>query len=724
MKIPNHKHWFALNAINTDKGEISLYNDIGLFGISADSFLEMYKQVENVNDLTVRISSYGGDIATGLMIRNRLKEHKAKNKTIIIDSLAASIAADIAMLPKFKVKIYRNAFIAIHKPMGGAYGSADDLRNTATSLDMMQEEIINDYKEKTKGKISVDLLNEKMNQTTWFNAKQALKYGFVDEIIDEDSENEEPVTSSSNRLPSKFTNIFLNKGVNKMKICPICGKSHDGENEMCVDCIGKFQNLLKAPAQPPAAPVVPSVNNVPPVPVPEPAKPVDSIAAERNRITTIQNHCHELKLPEDFIKTLVDSGETLDQASEKITNKLRETNTNKPAPIVIVDQADKFREKACNTLQVRLNLTKDKEVINNVRKDPGPSDLHGLIGECLINEGKMSVNKIVRLTPEQLADEAIRMCNDLGSSDLPFILADTMNKAFNVSPAEAGATFDQVCAVDETSDFRNKSYVKLSSVGDIDNLPEGMAFKQGTFSDAQEQIKVSTMGKVTTISRQMMVNNNTFAISQIPGMYVRACWNKANRVCYDLLTVNTLAGPTLLEDKKAVFHADHGNILTGKGVPSVASIDAIEQALYATKLMKAKKDDPDTFVSGGIQKILTGTMNKLTLLQVLRSTFDPSKANNQVFNPYSSGIVPVFDPYLQSKLTAAGKPYAQYGFADPNMFPTLTVLYLSGNRTPSIRSEASAVGAPQGISYEFYFDIGFGFQDYRGLILNDGTTSE
>ena len=89
-------------------------------------------------------------------------------------------------------------------------------------------------------------------------------------------------------------------------------------------------------------------------------------------------------------------------------------------------------------------------------------------------------------------------------------------------------------------------------------------------------------------------------------------------------------------------------------------------------------------------------------------------------NPYSGVVNVVADPYLQSLLTLASAGNSWYGFADKTMFPTATVMYLSGARSPSFRSEASGVGEAQGIAYEIFFDYDFLFQDYRGVVYNDG----
>jgi hypothetical protein len=156
-------------------------------------------------------------------------------------------------------------------------------------------------------------------------------------------------------------------------------------------------------------------------------------------------------------------------------------------------------------------------------------------------------------------------------------------------------------------------------------------------------------------------------------------------------------------------------------VISVASLDVADQKLMNMPLPKSEPD-ADTQYSGiSGRYIVTGTLSRLTALQVLNSGVDISKSINNVYNPFT-GLIPVFDPYLQSILTANSKSYAWYLAADYNQMDTIAVAYLQGNTTPTLRSAVSGVGDPLGMSWDIYFDWGIAIPDYRGLVYNDGAT--
>lgn len=722
MKILNQakKTWFNIAKTSDSSAEIAIYNDIGMWGIQSSDFKAALDGVGDVSDLTIRINSYGGEVFVGFAIYNLIKEHKATTKTMIVDGVAASIASVIA-LSGTSLKMPKNSFLMIHNPSVFVGGDAKDLRDAADMLDKLKATIVDIYKSKNIT-LSKNKLDEMMDAETWITAEEAKKYGFADEVI-EYSESDEPETNYTEikRLPENYREICFKptamiqnpvnnkpKGAN-MPICPICGKEHAEGAAFCNHCgtaitaHAKEQVSAQAKAR---------------------QKEIDEAkAAETKRVTNITAHCKALNLSDEFVNSIIKSGETLDQASEKITAELqkRAENNAKPNTLsIVIDASDKFRDHSVKSLSVALNIEKDQKVIDDIRKNPGVRDLHGLARNILIRDGADPMT-VASLQAVDLAERVLRSRNSVGSADLPNILADTMNKSFSMQPSEVGATFDLVCAVSENPDFRTKSFTKLSSFGDLDVIPEGGVFKQGGFSDKKETGSITTKGKTITLTRQLIVNNDTGALSAFPRAMITAVYQKMNRDCYDLLTLNNV-GPVLTEDSKAVFHTDHSNICTA-GAVSISSIDNMEQFLAKQTLPKAKAGDPDTFVFGGVRKILCGTTQKLAALQTVMSTTDPGATNNAKYNPYSGAIQVISDPYLQSLISASGgmnKSGAWYGFADSNLFPTLTVLYLSGARTPSLRSEASGIGEAQGLSWEIFFDWGFTFQDYRGIAYNAG----
>jgi hypothetical protein len=616
-----------------------------------------------------------------------------------------------------KLKMPENAWMMIHDPSVAAFGNAEELRKNADLLDALKKNVIKAYQRHATS-LTTEELWDLMAEESWISAEDAKTYGLADEVI-ATADLKEPVTNTGRISPlNNKGKIVLQvkpgqqkppatatKGV-VMNKCPHCGKEHAEGAVFCTAC-GKPMNQTAAHEREIAEAKAEASKN------------------ERERISGIVSRCEKNKLTKEFSDKLIKDGIALDKAILAILDEIERVSALAPVPpskiIPGTDTSDKFRDHASKSIGVALNIINEKDVVSDIQKNPGPRDLHGLVRACLAQEGKLTNDQIIRLSPQDIASHAIRMAG-MGSSDLPAVLADTMNREFMGGFEDEPTTYQAVCAEVENPNFMTKSMTKISGFSDIDDLPEGDNFKQGKFSDKKETIALSTSGKMLTLSRNLLINNDTSAIATVPRAMSGAMRRKMNRDFYDLLTYNTLVGPLTTEDGVAFFdYASHGNLKSSSGVPSVSSLGFADTLLMGQPLPKAENSSAATYLNRTGSLILTGTLNILTVLQLLGSSNDPAATNGKmVLNPYNTGITSVFDAYLQAKLTAASKSYAWYWFAGPSSFRNWVVAFLSGNRTPTLRSEPSGVGEALGISYDIFFDYKFGFEDYRGVIHNDG----
>jgi ATP-dependent protease ClpP protease subunit len=176
--------WFAMSRKTDAEGaqssdvEISIYDNIGGFGISANEFIDELKGLgDDVETINLRIASGGGSIVEGNTIYNALKRHGAKIVTHI-DSLAASMASVIAMAGD-EVRMAENALLMIHNPWTMSMGGAEQLRKDADLLDKMETNIRTSY---ARSNLSTDELDAAMDAETYYTASEALEAGFIDEI--------------------------------------------------------------------------------------------------------------------------------------------------------------------------------------------------------------------------------------------------------------------------------------------------------------------------------------------------------------------------------------------------------------------------------------------------------------------------------------------------------------------------------------------------------------
>lgn len=173
------KSWYSISNKSDTLAEISIYEEIGLWGVTAKQFITDLKAVGD-RKLKLRINSPGGDVFQGLAIYNRLREHKA-GVEVVIDGIAASMASVIAMAGT-TVSIAENALIMIHNPSTIAAGDAADMRDAAELLDKVRDSIVTAYERKTQ--LGTAKLVAMLDAETWLSAAEAKTLGFVDTVTD------------------------------------------------------------------------------------------------------------------------------------------------------------------------------------------------------------------------------------------------------------------------------------------------------------------------------------------------------------------------------------------------------------------------------------------------------------------------------------------------------------------------------------------------------------
>ncbi|MGT2750753.1 ATP-dependent Clp protease proteolytic subunit ClpP [Streptococcus caviae] len=139
---------------------------------------------DNTKDIYLYINTPGGSVSAGLAIVDTMNFIKSDVQTIVM-GIAASMGTIIASSgTKGKRFMLPNAEYLIHQPMGGTGGgtqqtdmaiAAEQLLKTRKKL----EKILSDNSGKTVKQIHKDA-----ERDYWMDAKETLKYGFIDEIME------------------------------------------------------------------------------------------------------------------------------------------------------------------------------------------------------------------------------------------------------------------------------------------------------------------------------------------------------------------------------------------------------------------------------------------------------------------------------------------------------------------------------------------------------------
>ena len=382
-------------------------------------------------------------------------------------------------------------------------------------------------------------------------------------------------------------------------------------------------------------------------------------------------------------------GVSVDEARAMVMDQLRARN--KGVSVTMGEaESDKFRAAAQDAVLMAAGIPVADAA-------PGANELRGhsmveLAREALQREG-LKANFGDNM---ELARQAIN-----STSTFPAIMSNLANKSVMVGFNEAETTYQIWAGKGSNRDFKEAARVALSEAGNLELVPEGGQFQQDFLGEASARTKVATYGKLFSLTRQAIINDDLGLFSKIATKYGSAAKRLVNKMVYAQLT-----GNVKMQDNIALFDTKHGNVA---GTGEALSVKAIAKAITA---MRRQKDITGEATLNITPKYLVVPPElEVTAYQIVNSTAAVDGVNSGVVNPYKGRFVVVADAELTD-------PDAWYLVADASQHDTIEVTYLNGVETP--RLETRQGFDVDGIEYKVAFDCGVSALDFRGVFKNAG----
>jgi hypothetical protein len=288
-------------------------------------------------------------------------------------------------------------------------------------------------------------------------------------------------------------------------------------------------------------------------------------------------------------------------------------------------------------------------------------------------------------------------------SDFPNLLANIAEKAMLKGYEEAEETFQSWTSKGNLPDFKQAKRVDLNTFPALDQVPDGGEYKYATIGERGETIQLATYGKMFSITRQAIINDDLDAFSKIPRRMGRSAVRTVGNLVYAVLTGN----PTMA-DGVALFHATHANLPTG-AVISTTSVDAMRVA------MGKQTDGVAAALNIRLSRLIVPIALEGTAKVVATSEFEvgASTKNNTVPNSVRGTFQVVSDARLDVASAAVW-----YGAGDPAMHDTVEVAYLDGVETPTLEQQSG--WTVDGVEFKVRLDAGVKALDHRALAKNVG----
>lgn len=417
---------------------------------------------------------------------------------------------------------------------------------------------------------------------------------------------------------------------------------------------------------------------------------------------TIRSAATSYGLNADFANGLIDNESTVEQATQAIQAEAARQQAAQTASVAAGAGARSFDPSPAASAQARAEAMGEALYARRHASHQLSDQARAFAYMTTVDMARMSLEAAhvssAGLSPNDLIQRSIGMHT---TSDLVNALANFTNRELRTGYTVTEEGIRQVARETTARDFRKKSKVLLETDAGLERVNESGEIKHGKLLDSAETYKIDTFGKIVSISRQALVNDDLDAVGDLARKLGEEAGAFESRFLVKTLEGANGLGPKL-SDGKALFHADHGNLATTGAGLSEASLSAGRLAMRRQKKLNGE-------IIGIAPKFLVVPPELETAGEKIIAAI--MAVNSDDVNAFAGKLTLVVEP----RLTSATRWYVA---ADPAAVEGLEYSYLQGAPGPQTRTEEPF--GQDGVSVRVLLDFGAGFVDHRGWYANPG----
>jgi hypothetical protein len=285
---------------------------------------------------------------------------------------------------------------------------------------------------------------------------------------------------------------------------------------------------------------------------------------------------------------------------------------------------------------------------------------------------------------------------------LPAALGLAGEKVLLDAYQQSPATWRTWCKVVSVASFRDHTVLRPSFLGGFERVAPAGEIKHGSITEESVAIKAATFGKLLSIDRTMLVNDDAGAFGQAAAALGKA----AARKLADLVV------QTLLEGISTFFTEGRANLLDAPlSLPAVAS---------AVALLRSQVDADGDNLDIIPRVLLVGPLLESAARAICESEFIQAAEGAPTGNSLRGVLVPVIEPRLANPSIAGASDTAWAVLGGPEDAPE-AVAFLNGQETPTIeelglQSEVDRLA----MTWRCYHDFGTALVDFRAAVFSSG----
>lgn len=385
-------------------------------------------------------------------------------------------------------------------------------------------------------------------------------------------------------------------------------------------------------------------------------------------------------------------GRSLSEVKEVALKRHAEALKAEKVPSPVITRGEDQADKTLRAMELGLTLRSGLQVA-----DADASVARSAAG-LAIHEMAREVLRSRNLDSSGSRTEVIKRA--ASTSDFPLITANLANKMLKEGWGKAETHWQKMAQVKSVSDFKPITLSRaLGATNGFKQVEEGGEYPIDKRSEEQEQAKVAKYGNMFDFTYELMVNDDLGALQDSMAQFGEQAAQLIEDLFFGVLTANAAMG-----DGTALFHANHGNLITG--APSEASVQAMLTAMTKQKEGVRYLNIRPKFLVAPIEQ-------RVTWEKLLNSgNFNDSNAASTQINTASGFFAPanrIYVPYFGATVL----PW--YALAERN---TISMLFLDGKQTPTLDQKVGF--EVDGIRFKARLEVGAKATDWRGVLKSSG----
>lgn len=287
------------------------------------------------------------------------------------------------------------------------------------------------------------------------------------------------------------------------------------------------------------------------------------------------------------------------------------------------------------------------------------------------------------------------------TSDMPLLLQAPVSGYLNDLYAAEPPALQALARARTTRDFRPMTSVNLTGDNSLPYIAENGEYTYAAFGEGGQQYKVNTFGKIFSVSRQMIINDNLGVYTQMGAQFVRRASHKRADILAAIINSNLPIYDLASKTSTPLFDASRGNLAAAGGELNIENLTAARLA------MRTQKDSSGAVLGIRPRYLTVGPELETKAEQVLAVI---NAASIGDVNPFGGKLELLVEPRLIGR--------AWYLFADPASYPVLEFATLEG--VEDVFTDTRIGWNVDGIETKVRIDYGASAVDGLGAYKNPG----